>query len=823
MSPRSISRRHGSVFAVSLALLVSALALPSFADEGQWTPDQIKKLDARMLKERGLELTANQLWNEEGDERTGGLMRAAVNLSGCSAGFVSPQGLVATNHHCAYAAIQANSSVEHDYIDNGFLAREKTEELRATTNTVRLLRQVKDVTGDLETKSKDIADDRERYQAIAARRRELIAECEAPGGHRCEIASFYNGRVYRLFDYLEFTDVRLVYAPPAGIGEFGGEIDNWMWPRHTGDFSLLRVYADAQGNPAPYSPDNVPYQPAVWFPISQDGVNPGDFVGILGYPGTTRRYMPAIEVQRWIEQALPMTVDLYGKWIAVLEARGLKDKAAEIRVAATKKSLANRFKNSQGMLDGLDHMKLLERRREEDAALTKWAQDQDDARYREVLDNLNKISADTKAIHARSELLAALSRGVGTVSIAIDLVRSRREARKPDAQRSEAYTERNKDRLWRRQLGRIKDFDAMVDEQVLALLVESNGALPEGERLAALVDVDAAKLVKSTKLSKETTLSKLWTSATQSEIELNKDPAIVLALALAPEIEALEAEQERLEGAKAVWYPLYFDMLEAVRGGPVYPDANGTLRLSYAKVRGYDKWDGAKQEPQTTLTQAIAKHTEEKPFHLPQNMRDAASSAAASKYADKDLGDLALCMLADGDTTGGNSGSPVIDGKGRLIGLNFDRVWENIGGDYAWFDGHSRNIIVDARFLLWLLDEVEHADTLVAEITGAGMPTLPAPVVEAQLPAEESASGSEAPMPDGSGGATSPEGSPSASPKAAPTQTPGGCACQASASDTGPNQGVGHWWSLSLAVAGMSLLARSRRRRARSAVTAPRC
>jgi hypothetical protein len=730
---------------LGMAALGVGVPLQGRADEGQWTPDQIAALDQAALARMGLALAPADLWNPDGDEKTGGLMRAAVNYSGCSAAFVSAEGLIATNHHCAYRALQSQSSVEHDYTTNGFLARTRAEELEAKGGTVRILRRVTDVSAEIQAAAGQAPagakGDAARWRAIQRAQKELVAACEKTPDARCDVASFYGGSQYRLSEYVELRDVRLVYAPPAAVGEYGGEIDNWMWPRHTGDFALLRAYVTPDGAPADHAAENVPYRPAQYLKVSGAGVAPDSFVAVLGYPGRTRRYMPAAEVARWIDQVLPGQVELFGEWLEILDGLGAADEAVRIKVAALAKSLANRHKNARGMLDGIAHMKLGEVRKAEDAALRAWVAMPENASkgYAGVLDELDALSAAARASHDRTALLEMLARGPNLLALGIDLVRAEREQARPDLERAQRYMARNRTQVWKDIERNLRDFDARVDAALLASLVARNASLPRAQRIAAFTKLaggragkrDAfvavtAPLLASTVLADAALVAELWQDP--AKLAAQRDPLLALARALAGELEALERAQEAYEGALARVQPRYFEMLRAMRPGPIYPDANGTLRFSYATVKGYEKWDGAPQAPQTTLAGAVAKHTGEEPFDLPDEIRQRADAARQSRWADAALGDLPLCFLATGDTTGGNSGSPVIDGKGRLVGLNFDRVWENIAGDFAYHPGHSRNIVVDARFLLWMLDEVAGAEALLAELA----PELPAPAAAAQ-------------------------------------------------------------------------------------------
>ena len=709
------------------AVLVSASVR---ADEGQWMPSQISKLDQGRLAGLGLRLGPADLWNE-----SGGLMRAAVNLSGCTGAFVSEKGLIATNHHCAYRAIQGQSSPEHDYISNGFLAKKLDGELPAKGYTVRVLSHVKDVTQDVVSALKGASDDRSRAEAIEKKKKELVLACETKDARRhCEVNDFYLGKRYELSEYLELEDIRLVYAPPAGIGDYGGEIDNWMWPRHSGDFALLRAYVGKDGKPAEYSKDNVPFSPAEHLRVSAEGVRPGQLVMVFGYPVRTARYLPATEVKRQLEQVLPATVDLYGEWLELLAAQAKRSPAVAIKVAALKKGVANREKNARGMLEGLRRLGLAERREQEAASLAEWAKKPGREASAKALGELAALSAEREKRFSRALLLDNVPRASNLMGLAVHLVRLARERQKPDIERAVGYMTRDEPELWKAAERRLRDFDPEVDAALLATLVvrakktnpplQALASLAAGPNEAAISRALAPKLAASA-LKNPERAKKLF-DAKPSEVDAVSDFLFVAARKLADAIEALEAEERTDTGVLARVGPTYFEMLEAQRGGPVYPDANGTLRLSVATVGGYKPQDGLLALPQTTLMGAVEKATGKAPFALPQKVLDKAEQAKNTFWADSELGDLPLCFLSNADTTGGNSGSPVVNGRGELVGLNFDRVWENIAGDFGYSKARSRNISSDIRYMLWLLDRVDDASPLLRELGVASFRGLPA-------------------------------------------------------------------------------------------------
>ena len=708
-------------------LLVACLvAAPARADEGQWMPEQIANLDHEALRRAGLELTAEQLWDGKG----GGLLRAAVNLRGCSASFISADGLIATNHHCAYDALQAQSTVDRDLLQGGFLARSRADEVIAPGKTIRVVEAITDVSERVLAAAAAAPDDRARFRAVAQATREIVKECDATGeGRRCEVASFFGGSHYRLFTYLELADIRLVYAPPSSIGEFGGEVDNWMWPRHTGDFALLRAYVRPDGTPGPHAEDNVPYRPSAWLKVSHEGVAPGDFVAVMGYPGNTTRYLSAAGLGRMIAEVWPRRIDLYGEWIAIMEAMGAKAPAIAIKVAASKKNLANRYKNAQGMLDGVKRMGLLDRRRAEEARLADLAREPAHADATATLADLAAVEGEADRRAGHTFVLSSASTGPTLLAAAVDVVRWSRERQRPEAERASGYLDRDAGKLWDRINRRARDFDADVDAELLAALLARAAELPADQTIAGLAPLVAGKrggrelfapatrrLFRGTRLTTESALRALF-DGDPAEVARSRDPLLVLARALADDVEAMEAWSEAQGGRRQLLEPKFIDLLAAIRPGPLYPDANATLRLSTATIRGYSPRDGLEALPQTTLAGQLAKVTGDAPFTLPPRVLAVADGASSTYWSDPNLGDLALCFLSDADTTGGNSGSPVINGKGELVGLNFDRVWENVANDFGYVPEVARNVAADARYLLWVLEQ-QGAGALVDELLG---------------------------------------------------------------------------------------------------------
>jgi hypothetical protein len=421
-----------------LGFLLTAVTTAGHAEEGMWLPHQLPKIrDA--LKSAGLDTPAENFADLTGDP-----MGAIISLGGCSASFISPQGLVATNHHCAYGTIQYHSTQERNLLAEGFLAATREDELAAAPGSrVYVTTAVKDVTDMIVAAVPEGADGATRFAAIEKAEKELIAKCEEKPGHRCKVASFHGGAVFRLYAQLEIRDVRLVYAPPSSIGRYGGDVDNWMWPRHTGDFSLYRAYVGADGIPADPSPDNVPFQPQHWLRIGTDGVDAGDFVMVVGYPGKTNRYRLASEVEEAIEWTYPQRVTMRAESLEIIERETEGRPDAAIAYAAWTSYINNSLKNAQGMIAGFAYSKSVEKKKKLEAELAQWiaADPERAARWGNVLANVEAILGEQRAHRARDQELGALKYNQ-MLSAASTAYRLAREREKPDVERKLGYQER---------------------------------------------------------------------------------------------------------------------------------------------------------------------------------------------------------------------------------------------------------------------------------------------------------------------------------------------------------------------------------------------
>ena len=702
------------------------------AVEGKWTPQQILEHDPKWLAELGLEIPPEKLWSKEG----AGLLDAAVNVGGCSAGFVSAEGLLITNHHCAFSILQQHSTPERDLITNGFLAASRAEELSGAGVRATIPHRTTDVTAAVEAAVPAGADDLARFHAIERTTKEMVAACERTESRRCQVAAFDGGVSYQLVEMIEYPDVRLVWAPPLGVGEYGGEVDNWSWPRHTGDVALLRVYAAADGRPAPAGQGTVPYRPRHWFPVSAKGVAPGQFVMLAGYPGATVRSLTAAEMRERADLFHPRRAELYRAWIDLMEKASATGEEARIALADRMKSLANREKNSRGQVAGIRRGRILEKKEAAEREVLAWAGSQPERRATleavEARTELGRLVETKRRTWDRDFLLEHAKQGPKSLELALTVVRWAAERAKPDLEREPEYMERNRERLTDRLRRDQKRLHGPTEEALLADLAARAAALPEGARIEAFAPLVAggadglrarvAELHARTKVTDLDERTKML-GETVSELRDRRDPLLDLAFALDRELLAHKEREDREKGTISRLRPAWQRAVIAHAGKPVAPDANGTLRVTLAHVQGYGPRDGMWMEPQTTVAGVVEKHTGEAPFDAPDALLAAAPRAPESRFADPKLGDVPVGFLADADTTGGNSGSPVVDGRGQLVGVNFDRVWENVANDFGFNPEVARNVSVDVRYLLWLLEALcgEAARPLFLEL-GVGAP-----------------------------------------------------------------------------------------------------
>jgi len=715
-----------------LVLALCVFSSLSLADEGMWMPQQFPELEPSL---RRLGFTGDV---HAFADLTGHPMGAIVQLPGCSASFVSPDGLIVTNHHCAAGVLQFLSKPDRNLLEAGFVAKTRAEEPSAGPGyrvlvTVSVREVTPQITGDVPSGLSD-----RDYAALLERRlKERTADCEK-GGLRCRVSSFFEGLRYFEIAQQELSDVRLAYAPPSGIGVFGGETDNWQWPRHTGDWAFFRAYVSPEGKPAAYAKENVPFHPKRWLQVSAAGVSPGDLVFVAGYPGRTERHQTYAEVKETSEWALPRVVRRYAELIALLDEVSKGSKETEIRVTSRKRGLNNTLTNSKGTLQGLLKGGYLARKEASERELLAWIE-ADGARRKEfggVLPALDELQAESERTRERDATFRALSSS-SLLGSAQTIYRFAVERAKPDAEREAEYQERNWRRLRESQERLQSSLDATADRAQLRYVLREAAALPAGQRIEALdkaVGLTAGMPKDAAEKALDAFLARLYQKPTillekasrvalldkpTAELVATKDPFLTLAATLHPFAEELRERGKRWEGRKARLRPLYIRALLAKAGGLVAPDANSTLRVTYGRVLGVTARDGLLYLPQTTLEGILEKQTGSGDFNAPPKFLEAVSAlrhGKTTRYLDPKLNDVPVNFLSTVDTTGGNSGSATLNARGELCGLLFDGTYESVASDIVFDAVHTRGIHVDSRYFLWTMSEVDGAAHLVEEM-----------------------------------------------------------------------------------------------------------
>lgn len=708
----------------ALTALALCAASPALAGEGMWLPEQLP-LVADDLESMGLELDAETL-----SDLSAWPLGAIVSLGGCSASFVSEDGLVITNHHCAVGALQMNSSAEANLVDIGFVADDRADEVWAGPGSrVLVTESLTDVTDTIRAAADAAADDYGRWEAIDRTRKQLVAECEADAGYRCTVAVYDSGGSYRLIRQLEIEDVRIVFAPPSMIGFYGGDEDNWMWPRHAGDFTLFRAYVGPDGVPAAHDEANVPYTPPHHLEIARDGVDDGDFVMVAGYPGRTNRYRTASEVA-WAEtSSYPWSIATMEDVMAILDARIAADETAAVTLGGLRFGIGNYLKNNRGMLDGFASSGLTERAQAREDELLDWLEGQDDPAAAADIRALREAIEARRATAERDRIVGWAMwtvRLLGAARTGVQLAKAR--AIDDDLLRDAGFQERDWDRITEG-FGRIsRSFDREADEQLLAYWLRRADDLGPDQRIEAfdnLLDAHrdaddpytaaAAAAYDETRLTVEDERMALL-EADVDDVEFARDPLVALAWALEPLREANQQADRAFSGLESRLRPVWLQALQDAAGRELYPDANGTLRITYGLVRGYPGDDGVWYLPQTTAAGIPAKHTDTDPFDAPDELLEAIDAGEWGPYVDGDLDALPIDFLTTLDSTGGNSGSATLNARGELVGLLFDGNYEAMASDWVFDPVRTRSIHVDIQYALWLMDRVYPAPNTLREM-----------------------------------------------------------------------------------------------------------
>lgn len=710
-----------------ICLLSLLIACPIFADEGMWILSLIKQQKFPEMQALGLKLQDYDIYSPDSSS-----IKDAIVIfgGGCTGEVISSQGLILTNHHCGYGMIQQHSSLDHDYLTDGFWARTHKEELPNKGLTVTFIDKIEDVT---EYVKKALAKEKDpnsmnylspRYLNALAKKKVGEKFLKNNPGTEMEIKAFYGGNQYFMFTKKIYPDVRLVGAPPSSIGKFGADTDNWMWPRHTGDFSLFRVYADANGNPAEYSENNVPLRPKRWLQISAKGVQENDFAMMIGFPGTTNKYYTSWEVAERRDIDNRVRIDMRELRQDVMLQAMLADPAIRIQYSSKYAGSANGYKNAIGTNWAIDKQNFEQVKRNEQEKLIAWAKENNKPEYIEAINQISQIVSDRSDLRFRSWMIdEALLRGIEFTAIptAYDaLIKALKKGDKEAIQQEIALFKSGYEKFAN------KDYAPSLDKAISKVMIKAYAEKISTDKMPFVLseaykktngDIDVFidwlfenSIYGNPKLYEEFTQS-------PSEEKLTTDPMILFVSSIKEEKANLTRELSGYNGDYAAAHRTYIKGLLEMYGNDIsFPDANFTMRLTYGQVKGYYPTDAVYYVPQTTLEGVMEKEDPNNwEFVVPAKLKELYKKKDYGRYAMAD-GRMPVCFLATTHSTGGNSGSPILDKNGALIGLNFDRNWEGVGGDIQYLPEYQRSIIVDIRYVLFIIDKFAEAPHLIKEM-----------------------------------------------------------------------------------------------------------
>ena len=704
-------------------ILLTILALPLLINSygGMWEPYQIPSLK-KELREAGFYKNVNSISSPFEYP-----MNAIVSLGYCSAAFISPEGLIATNYHCVERDfIQPNSSADNDLFEQGFIARSKSEEIQAAPGQkIYVTLESKDITSEILKGTTDDTDSLERFKIIENNSKSIIKNCETSDEIECRVRSFFSGETYKLEKVLQLKDARLVYAPPAHVGEYGGEIDNWMYPRHTGDFALVRAYVGKDGTSKEYAEDNVPYSSDSFLKVSAKGVEEGDFVMVLGYPGRTNRLLTYNQREYDLSVGFQNYVDYLESRINLINTHTNEEDGSSLAYRGTKSGAENYYKKISGQIQGAKNFNVLEREKENWAQFQKFVEANASSQDKVYLDELLAIVDKDIANSEPNRYFG----GSTLIDFAYYLMRNAEESLKQDDLRKSGFQERDQSNIKNRIKYLNNSFNLRVDKQLFLANLEkyrtfsSDLRRPIYSELLSLDENSEATLSKvdtiySTSYSTPESMLKLYDMSFDEITQLD-DPLINFMVSLYEESKSKEELGEKSAARKQLLRSKFIKLLRSYYqsiGKQIYSDANSTLRVTFGNVMGSSLRDAVYYHPFTKLEGILEKNTGVEPFNLSKSLEELIKSKDYGAYASKKLGTVPVNFLSDLDITNGNSGSATINKDFELVGLAFDGMLETIISDYS-FIPEARTISVDSRYLLWTLDKVENAENILEEIT----------------------------------------------------------------------------------------------------------
>ena len=718
-----------AAFGLASLICVSVIPLRVLGDEGMFLPDTLGRLPLDKLKKRGLKIPLTEIYSPAGVS----MKDAVVIVGGGTGEFVSPDGLLLTNHHVAFDALVSASDPSKDYATNGYKANSRADELPAEGYTVTITQELKDVTSEILNGLPAGTSPRDRSRAIAQK----IKEVENAGAQEAEgitvrVLPMNEALIYYKFTYLTLRDVRIVFAPPKNIGFFGGDPDNFEWPRHDGDFTFMRAYVSPGGKPAEYSKNNVPFKPKKFLPISMSGVREGDFTMVLGYPGSTRRYRESYSVAYNQEFAMPFQIDVTTKQIEALQNAGRSDPVLRIKLQSAIFGLSNSLKNFEGSVLAMRRAGIVARKQAEAAAFTRWleAEPARKAKYAEVLPSLEKTYQVLTATAQHDLLIQQMAASSDLISVVSFAQRAAADKEKPESERNPTLGTAGILRIRSLLAGALADRNPKVEAENLNYLLRKADDLPAGQkidfiekrfgnlhgeaRLQAEKDF-AHEVVDSKRYATVESLSQVL-DLSAAQLRETRDPLIEFTLAIGPEAQRIQAAQQTFNATVARWRPLLVAGMSEMKGANPYPDANRTLRFTYGAVKGYVPHDAATYQAFSNLSGVIEKDTGREPFDVPEKLKQLYQARDFGPYATADQSNVPVDFLSDTDIIGGNSGSPILNGKGEQVGIIFDGNYEGLGNDFFYDADKGRSIAVDIRYVLFVTDKFAGAGYLLKEL-----------------------------------------------------------------------------------------------------------
>jgi hypothetical protein len=724
----ALTRSRAFAIFVSLLLLISIAPVQVLGDEGMFLPDTLNDLPVKKLEQMGLKIPLTEIYNPAGPS----IKDAVVIVDGGTGEFLSNEGLLLTNHHVAFDALVSASDPTKDYANNGYLAKTRAEELPAKDYTAQITQDLKDVTAEVLSAVTETMTSDDRGTAIAAKMRSIQAANTKPSeGITAKVMPLNEGLSYYLFTYLTLEDVRIVYAPPKNIGFYGGDPDNFEWPRHDGDFTFMRVYVGPNGKPAGYSPNNVPYKPKKFLSISMAGVKENDFVMVMGYPGSTRRYRESYSIAYNQNVFMPLIIDSLRTQMEALQEEGKANRALQIKLQSRIFDISNTLKDFEGSVTALRREDVVAQKRKEEAAFTQWVNDNPDRqkKYGEALPALAKAYDELNKTQPRDTLVQQIAGLSDMFQIAGILAIAAADKEKPANQRNGNLA--------------IVAMQARVgvplalaermpgfERRVLAALLREAAALPQGQKIEPIEkrfgnlsgeariraeEEFARTTLESKNFSSAESIDKLFGMSAAALRELH-DPLIDFSSEMTSLAEGAEERTEAFNEMVAKWRPFLLRGMNEMRGGKLYPDANRTLRFSYGSVKGYVPKDAAVYEPFTNLSGVIEKDTGREPFDAPEKLKQLYRAHDFGPYATPDGKNVPVDFLSTTDIIGGNSGSPILNGRGEQVGIVFDGNYEGLGNDFFYNNAKGRTISVDIRYVLFIADKFGGAGYLLKEL-----------------------------------------------------------------------------------------------------------